>query len=80
VESRLDPVDLFGVGGPPLPRPRPWHAGDPGQIIELWHDEGSRPVGGDGFRAWLTEFADALEADELVLSEEDGALMRQESF
>jgi len=58
----------------------PGPRGTPGQIIEMWHDEGSRPVVADSFRAWLMDFADALEADELVLSEEYGALMRRENL
>ena len=40
----------------------PGPGGKLGQIIEMWHDEGSRPVVADSFRAWLAEFADDLEA------------------
>jgi hypothetical protein len=46
----------------------------------MWHDEGSRPVVADSFRAWLTDFADALEADELVLSDEYGGLVRRDNL
>jgi cell wall assembly regulator SMI1 len=54
----------------------PGPQGKVGQIIEMWHDEGSRPVVAASFRAWLSEFANALENNELVLSDEYGSLVR----
>jgi cell wall assembly regulator SMI1 len=58
----------------------PGPEGISGQIIEMWHDEGSRPVVADSFRDWLTGFADDLEAGEYVLSEEDGHLYHREDL
>ena len=52
--------------------------GAPGQIIEMWHDEGSRPVVAPSFEDWLAGFADALEAGELAFSDEEEALCRRE--
>lgn len=58
----------------------PGPRGTVGQIIEMWHDDGSRPVLSDCFRTWLTNFAEALERDELVLSEEFGSLVRRDNL
>ena len=58
----------------------PGPKGNAGQIIEMWHDEGARPVVAESFRAWMTAFADDLENDELVLSDEYGGLVRREDL
>jgi cell wall assembly regulator SMI1 len=58
----------------------PGPEGTLGQIIEIWHDEGSRPVVARSFREWLTSFADALENNDLVLSEEYGSLVRRDNL
>jgi cell wall assembly regulator SMI1 len=54
--------------------------GNVGQIIEMWHDEGARPVVAESFYTWMTSFADALGNDELVLSDEYGSLVRREDL
>jgi cell wall assembly regulator SMI1 len=51
-----------------------------GQIIEMWHDEGSRPVVASSIREWLASFADALETGDFVFSEEDGGLLRRDEL
>ncbi len=56
----------------------PGRRGLSGQIIEMWHDEGSRPVIAHSFREWLTDFAGRLEAGEFVVSDEYGGLCRRE--
>lgn len=58
----------------------PGPQGTVGQIIEMWHDEGSRPIIAGSFKTWLSDFADALENDELVLSDEYGSLVRRDNL
>ena len=48
----------------------PAEGGDSGQIITMWHDDGSRQIVASGFRAWLEELAENLETGESVYSEE----------
>jgi cell wall assembly regulator SMI1 len=50
--------------------------GQVGQVIQMFHDETIRPVLANSFREWLNRFADALEADEYVFTEEYGGLVR----
>jgi cell wall assembly regulator SMI1 len=52
--------------------------GTRGQIIEMWHDEGSRTTVANSFGEWLAAFADHLEAGEFVFSEEYGGLCRED--
>lgn len=56
----------------------PGPQGRPGQIIQMWHDDGARPVVAVSFEAWLSDFADGLEAGEFVLSDEYGGLCHRE--
>lgn len=56
----------------------PGPSGTPGQIIRMWHDDGARPVEAAGFAAWLTAFADDLEAGRFVASEDGGSLSRRD--
>jgi cell wall assembly regulator SMI1 len=58
----------------------PGPRGKSGQIIEMWHDDGARPVAAESFANWLSDFADELEANEFVLSDEYGGLMRRDSI
>jgi cell wall assembly regulator SMI1 len=58
----------------------PGPKGKIGQIIEMWHDEGSRPVVANSISEWFTSFAEALENDEFVLSEEYGGLVRRDNL
>jgi len=41
----------------------PAEGGQAGQIIQMWHDATERPLVAPTFLAWLSEFADDLEAD-----------------
>lgn len=56
----------------------PGQCGLLGQIIRMYHDEGSRPVVARSFSAWLARFAADLEAGEYILSEEYGGLCRRD--
>ena len=58
----------------------PGPQGRSGQIIEMWHDEGARPVVASSFGKWLADFADGLEAGDFVLSDEYGGLCRREDL
>ena len=40
----------------------PAPGGTVGQVVEVWHDGDARTVVAPSFRAWLADFADALEA------------------
>ena len=48
----------------------PTEEGVTGQIIEFWHDEGSRDVVAPSLTAWLSDVADGLESGALVYSPE----------
>ena len=56
----------------------PGPQGTAGQIIEMWHDSGERPMMAPSFRAWLTQFADRLEAGQYAISPEYGGLRLRE--
>lgn len=56
----------------------PGPQGREGQIIEMWHDSGERPVVAESFRAWLEQFAADLEAGRYAISAEYGGLCRIE--
>lgn len=42
----------------------PATGGKRGQVIQMWHDEGSRALEGASFEAWFGDFVQALEAGE----------------
>ncbi len=48
----------------------PTDAGTVGQIITMWHDEGSRNLVAPSLTAWLEQVADGLESGALVYSPE----------
>jgi len=56
----------------------PGKRGVHGQIIEMWHDEGSRPVVARSFGEWLADFADGFEAGQYEMSVECHGLRRRE--
>lgn len=56
----------------------PGALGQSGQTIMMWHDHGARPVVAQSFEAWLTDFADRLEAGAFVVSEAYGGLCPRE--
>ncbi|QDV37574.1 SMI1/KNR4 family protein [Tautonia plasticadhaerens] len=49
-----------------------------GQVIEMWHDEPSRPRVAGSFRSWLEGFTNDLEAGRYILSEEYGGLVERD--
>lgn len=54
----------------------PARGGAHGQLITLWHDDADRAVVAPSFRAWLAQFADALERNEYAEVEGDGGLRK----
>jgi cell wall assembly regulator SMI1 len=56
----------------------PAPGGTVGQIIEMWHDDDIRPLIAPSFRAWLSDFADDLEAGRYVFDEAEGGLYRED--
>lgn len=46
-----------------------------GQIIEMWHDDDSRPLVAASFHAWFTAWAERVIAGQYVLSDEYGGLI-----
>lgn len=54
--------------------------GTVGQIIEMWHDDGIRPVVAQSFKEWVKKFANDLESGQIVLSDEYGGLCRAEDL
>jgi cell wall assembly regulator SMI1 len=48
----------------------PGVGGRNGQVIEMWHDEPTRPLVAPAFRKWLTNYCDGLERGEYVFSDE----------
>lgn len=57
----------------------PAAGGTVGQIISFWHDEPSRAILAPDFETWLTQYADALEAGELVSSEDYAGVVRRDN-
>lgn len=49
-----------------------------GQIIQMWHDEGSRPVMATNFSVWISGFAHALQNGEFVYSEDNFAVLHKD--
>jgi cell wall assembly regulator SMI1 len=56
----------------------PGRRGRSGQIIEMWHDDGARPVVANSFGEWLSDLAGRFEAGEFVVSDVYGGLCRRE--
>lgn len=50
----------------------PGEAGTVGQIVQMWHDDGNRPLQAKSYLAWLTECADKLEDGRLVWDDVEG--------
>lgn len=78
MEPALDTLTYSGSGDHHCLDLSPGPEGTAGQILEMWHDEGSRPVIAEGFRAWLAGLVDDWEAGDFVLSDECGGLCRRE--
>lgn len=58
----------------------PGPRGTAGQMFEYWYEHGLRKVVARSFEAWLTQFADELEADDLMVSDESRGLCRRGGF
>ena len=58
----------------------PAPGGGVGQIITMWHDDDTREIVAPSFGAWLTQFADELDAGEYAYSEEYGGLVRVDNL
>ena len=55
----------------------PAPGGEDGQIITMWHDDADRAVVAPSFRAWLAQFADALDRNEYAFVEAHDAVERR---
>ena len=51
-----------------------------GQIVTVWHDDSTRIVESSSFGDWLVQFADDLEDELYVYSEEYGGLMPRDQL
>jgi cell wall assembly regulator SMI1 len=78
--ARWIPLTYDGAGNHRCLDLAPGPPGIPGQIIEMWHDDGARPVVAPSFEAWIARFADALEAGEFVAHEDYGRLVHREDI
>ncbi len=56
----------------------PAKSGKVGQMIEMWHDDGERPITAPSFKAWMEKYADGLEKGDLVVSDEVDGIARKE--
>jgi cell wall assembly regulator SMI1 len=54
----------------------PATGGTYGQMITMWHDDAERKLLASGIRAWLQQYAEALEAGQFVFSEEYNRIVR----
>jgi cell wall assembly regulator SMI1 len=64
------PLTYDGAGDHHCLDLHPGPTGQPGQIIQMWHDDSPRPVVAPSYRDWLAAFADALDAGKYVYSEQ----------
>ena len=48
----------------------PTAQGRVGQLIRMWHDDAERTLEANSFREWLAEFADGLESENIIYSED----------
>lgn len=53
----------------------PSPAGKEGQVITMWHDMGTRGVEASTFKAWFTQYVDAVIAGKYIYSEDFGGLI-----
>jgi cell wall assembly regulator SMI1 len=78
--ARWIPLTYSGSGDHHCLDLDPASEGCGGQIILLWHDMPEPPLVAPGFREWLEQFADDLEAGLYVHSEESGGLIKIEEI
>ena len=74
------PLTYDGSGNHQCLDLNPAQGGQVGQIIQMWHDDAERTVVANSFREWLGSFADGLEHDEYVMSDEYGSVMRKDEL
>lgn len=58
----------------------PGTEGVAGQIIEMWHDEGSRPVLAPSFEAFLSAYVDSLDAGDYLFDEDFFAVVHKDDL
>ncbi len=68
------PITYDGAGDHHCVDLAPGPKGQAGQVIEMWHDAGERPVVAASFAAWLARFADRLEAGLVRVDRDSGFL------
>jgi cell wall assembly regulator SMI1 len=73
------PVTYDGSGNHYCVDLSPGPQGTAGQVIEMWHDDDSRPVVDASFDEWIARFAAALEAGEYITHDDyDGLVHRND--
>lgn len=72
------PISYSGSGDHHCLDLAPGPEGTSGQIIEMWHDQPSRPLLAESFEAFLADFAEGLERGDYVFSEDWFAIVRSE--
>lgn len=72
------PITYDGAGDHDCLDLDPDKGGHVGQMIEMWHDDGERPITAHSFTAWMEQFASGLEKGELVKSDEYDGIARKE--
>ena len=77
---RWIPLTYDGAGNHHCLDLDPAPGGEAGQIIEMWHDELSRPLVSRSYREWLAGFAADLEAGLYVHSEDYGGLVERDEI
>lgn len=74
------PITYDGAGNHHCLDLDPAPGGNVGQIIWMWHDNPSRSIEATSFTSWLEAFADELEADVYVYSEEYDGLVNKDDL
>ncbi len=72
------PITYNGSGDHQCLDLAPGPEGTVGQIIEMWHDEGARPLLAASFGEWFDHFAEEVAAGRFEYTEETGGLCRRE--
>lgn len=69
------PLTYDGAGNHDCLDLNPAEGGAMGQIITMWHDDASREIVAPSFRAWLQHYAEGLESEQFIFSEEYGGII-----
>jgi len=72
------PITYDGSGNHYCLDMSPDDGGKKGQIIRIWHDSPERELIADSFQEWIEFFAEDLENEEYIFSEEYGGLINSQ--